>query len=105
LSEDSLGLDTDTLDTVDDDKGTISDSESGSDFGGEIDVTGRIDQVDQELVSVSLLDDIGDILLGEGEVHRDGSRLDGDTSLDLVGSGYKYSSCSDADMIVLTGCP
>lgn len=84
LSQDSLGLDTDTLDTVDDDKSTIGDSESGGNLGREIDVTGRVDQVDQELVSVSLLLDILDILLGEGEVHGDGSRLDSDTSVNLV---------------------
>lgn len=33
LSEHSLGLDADTLDGVDDDQGTVSDTESGSDFG------------------------------------------------------------------------
>jgi hypothetical protein len=84
LSENGLGLDTNTLDTVDDDKGTIGDSESGSDFGREIDVTGRIDQVDQELVTVGFLDNVLDILFGEREVHRDGGRLDGDSSVNLI---------------------
>jgi hypothetical protein len=84
LSKNGLGLDTNTLDTVDDDKGTIGDSESGSDFGREIDVTRRIDQVDQELVTVSLLLDVVNILLGEGEVHGDSGRLDGDSSVNLI---------------------
>ena len=39
LSQDSLGLDADTLDVIDDDESTIGDTEGGSDFGGEIDVT------------------------------------------------------------------
>jgi hypothetical protein len=51
LTENGLGLDTDTLDTVNDDKGTIGDTESGSDLGREINVTRGIDQVDQELVT------------------------------------------------------
>ena len=50
LTEDSFGLDTDTFDTVDDDEGTVSDSEGSSDFRGEIDVAGRINQIDQESV-------------------------------------------------------
>ena len=47
LSEDSLSLHTDTLDVVDDNEGTISDSEGGSNFRGEVDVAWRVDQVDQ----------------------------------------------------------
>jgi hypothetical protein len=61
-------------------------------------VTGRVDQVDQELVScklaqsafrgeiltVSLLLDVRNVLLGKGEVHGDGGRLDGDSSVNLV---------------------
>ena len=48
LTQDGFGLDADTFDTVDDDEGTVSDSQCCSDFRGEIDVTGRIDQVDQK---------------------------------------------------------
>jgi len=40
LTEDGLGLDAHTFDVIDDDEGTVGDSESGSDFGGEINVTG-----------------------------------------------------------------
>ena len=57
LTQDSLGLDADTLDSVDDDKGTISDTESSSDFGREINVTGGVNQVDQEVLAVGLLAD------------------------------------------------
>jgi hypothetical protein len=103
LSQDSLGLDTNTLDTVDDDKGTIGDSESGSDFGREIDVTGRIDQIDQELVTVGLLNDILDILFGEREVHGDGGRLDGDSSVNLILSVRQSSPFLNSWKP--TGCP
>lgn len=46
LSEHSFSLDSDTFDVVDDDKCTISDSQGSSDFGGEVDVTGGVDEVD-----------------------------------------------------------
>ena len=39
LSEDGLGLHADTFDVIDDDEGTIGDTEGSSDFRGEIDVT------------------------------------------------------------------
>lgn len=51
LTEDSLSLDADTLDAIDDDKSTVSDTKGSSDFRGEIDVTGGINQVDQERIS------------------------------------------------------
>jgi hypothetical protein len=88
LAEHSLGLDANTRDTVNDDKGTVSDTEGSSDFRREINVTGRIDQVNQELVTVDGLGDFLDILLiGELGVKRDGSRLDGDTTLLFIRTG------------------
>jgi hypothetical protein len=51
LTQDSLGLDADTFDTVNDDKSTVSDTESSSDFRREINVPRRINQVDQERVT------------------------------------------------------
>jgi len=62
----------------------VGDSESSSNLGREIDVTGRVDQVDQELVSLGLLGDISNVLLGQLKVHRDGGGLDGDTTVNLV---------------------
>lgn len=82
LTQDSLGLDTDTGDTVDDDQGTIGDTEGSSDLGGEVNVSGGVDQVDQELVTVDLLRDVLDILLvRQVGVQGDGSGLDGNASL------------------------
>lgn len=48
LSEHSLGLDTDTLNSIDHDQGTVGDTESCCDLGREIDVPWGVDQVDQE---------------------------------------------------------
>ena len=87
LSEHGLGLDTNTLDTVDNDKGTVSDTESGSDFGREVDVTGGVDKVDQELVTVRLLSNGVEGVLLHREVHGDGGGLDSDTTLLLIITG------------------
>jgi len=87
LSKDGLGLDTDTIDGVNDDESSVSDSESGGNLRREIDVTGGVDQVDEESGSVGLLLDKDKVLLGDLEEKRDGSRLDSDTSLLLIISG------------------
>lgn len=81
LTEDSLGLDRDTLNTVDDDESTVGDTERSSNLRREINVTRRVNQVDQELVAVGLLGDVLDILVGHLSVQRDGRRLDGDTTI------------------------
>jgi hypothetical protein len=88
LTKDSLGLNADTLNGVDDDKGTIGDTEGSSDFGREINVTGRVNQVDQEVVLLGLGGDVLEVLsILELGVQGDGGRLDGDTTLLLVGTG------------------
>jgi hypothetical protein len=83
LAKDSFGLDTDTLDTVNDDKSTVSDTKGSSDFRGEIDVSRRIDQVDQESVTVGALRNLFVYLV----VKRDTSRLDGNAAVLLVLAG------------------
>ena len=93
LSKHGLGLDTDTLDGVHDDEGTIGGSESCSDFGREIDVTWRVDQVDQELVAGNLLGDVLQVIfILQLAVQRDGSRLDGNTSILLILTGVGEST-------------
>ena len=47
LAEHSLGLDTHTLNAVDDDKGTVGDTERSSDLRGEVNVARGVDEVDQ----------------------------------------------------------
>lgn len=85
LAQHGLGLDTDTLDTVDDDEGTVGDTESGRDLGGEVDVTGRVDQVDQELVTVDLLGNVLEVVgVGQVGVEGDGRGFDGDTTFLLI---------------------
>ena len=91
LSEDGLGLYGSTFDIVDDDKGTIGNSEGGSDFGGEIDVTWGVDEVDEETLRVlAFVHDIG------LEVHGHTGGLDGDTSLLLVLSGIGGSGITSS---------
>ena len=51
LTEHSLSLHTYTVNGVDDDKGTVSDTKGSSDFRREVDVTGGVDEVDQETVT------------------------------------------------------
>ena len=95
LTQDSLGLDTDTLDGIDNDKSTISDTESSSNFGREINVTGGVDKVDQEVVATLglLTNNVLEVLLiSKLAVQGDGSGLDGNTTLLLVGTGIGRTS-------------
>lgn len=88
LAEHSLGLNADTLDGVDDDESTVSDTESGSDLRREINVTGGVDQVDQELVLLGGDGNVLEVVLVlELGVEGDGSGLDGHTTLLLIGTG------------------
>lgn len=94
LTQNSLGLNANTLDSVDDDESTVSDTEGSSDFGGEINVTGGIDQVDKEVLAVGLLaDNVLDVFgVLKVTVQGDGGGLDGNTTLLLVGTGIGGTS-------------
>lgn len=93
LTEHSLGLNADTLDGVDDDEGTVSDTESGSNLRREINVTGGVDQVNQELVLLGGDGDVLEVLLVlELCVKGDGGGLDGHTTLLLVGTSVGETS-------------
>ena len=81
LTEYGLGLDTHTRDTVDNDKRTIGDTESGGDLRREINVPGGINQVDQEAVALGGLLDVLEVLIAEGSVQGDGGGLDCDTTV------------------------
>lgn len=87
LAEHSLGLDAHTFDGVNDDESTVGNTESGSDLGREVNVTRRVDQVDQEVVLLGLDRDVLEVLgVLELGVQGDGGGLDGDTTLLLVGT-------------------
>lgn len=75
LTKDGLGLDADTLDGVDDDESTIGDTEGSSDFGREINVTGGIDQVDQEILACDdvLVAGLPVSVYGRGRTYRQSS--------------------------------
>ena len=109
LTEDGLGLDADTIDGVDDDEGTVGDTKGGSNLGGEVNVTGGVNEVDKVGVLRDLNVGLGGLLvlelLLEGglllgghtgdltgldvvlEEHGDTGGLDGDTTLGLIGTG------------------
>lgn len=76
LTQDGFGLDANTFDAIDDDEGTISNTEGSSDFRGEIDVTGGINQVD-EVVLVGETFEEGFHVVVEG----DGGGLDGNATI------------------------
>jgi len=87
LTQDSLGLHADTLDGVNDNEGTVSDTESGGNLGREIDVTGGVDQVDQELILGGLARNVLKVLrVDQLREQGDGSGLDSDTTLLLIGT-------------------
>ena len=88
LTQDSLGLNADAFDGVDDDEGAVSDTKSGSDLGGEVDVAWGVDQVDEEVVLIDLDGDVLKILFVlQVCVQRNGGGLDGDASLLFIGTG------------------
>mmetsp|Transcript_8020 Transcript_8020/g.11512 ORF Transcript_8020/g.11512 Transcript_8020/m.11512 type:complete len:533 (-) Transcript_8020:258-1856(-) len=68
LTEDGLGLDTDTINSVDNNKSTISNTKGSSDFRGEINVTGGIDKVDKVRVFRNLNVGRGFLLISNGLV-------------------------------------
>merc|ERR1719341_1182053 len=91
LPQHGLSLDTDTRDTVDNDKSSVGDTEGSGHFAGEVNVAGGIDQVDEEtwlvgavlLLGNGLLDE-SQILLIHVEEHGDSCGLDGDAPILLV---------------------
>ena len=90
LTKYSLGLHADTFNTVDHNESTVGNTESSSYLRGEIDVSWRVDQVDQEFVSGGLLGNILEvILIRQVGVQRDGGRFDGDTAVLLILTGIR----------------
>jgi len=89
LTEDSLGLDANTFDVIDDDESTIGNTKGGSDFGREIDMTGGIDQVDQEgHLSGPHVEDIS------LEVHGDTSGFDSNTTFGFISTSISVADIS-----------
>jgi hypothetical protein len=74
LTQDGLGLHTDTFDRVNDNDGAVGDAQRRSDLRREVDVAGGVDQID----------DVGLVGSGQLEAHGHTGRLDGDAALLLV---------------------
>jgi len=89
LTKHSLGLHRHTLDAINHDESSVGDTKSRGNLSREIDVSGRIDQVDQKLGSLGLrdVDNTGTQLILDVEVEGDTSRLDGDGAGSLIGTG------------------
>jgi len=83
LTQNGLSLNANRLNAVNNDKSTVGDTKSGSHFGGEVNVAGRVDQVDQELVGGKAL---GNLILGQLVVQGHTSGLDGDGTILLIGT-------------------
>lgn len=81
LSEHCFSLDTDSLHTVDNDECTVSDSECGSDFRGEVDVARGVDKVNEVRALGALIIEV--VLI----VQRHSCGLDSDTSFLLIFPG------------------
>ena len=64
LPQHGLRLHAHALDAVDDDERAVGDAQRGGDFGREVDVPGRVDEVDQEVVAVALAGEAGEVLVG-----------------------------------------
>jgi hypothetical protein len=95
LTQHGLGLDADTFYGIDDDEGTVSDTEGSGDLGREINVTGRVNQVDQEVVLLDLYGDVLEVLrIDELSIQRDGRGLDRHTTLLLICSRIREPSFS-----------
>lgn len=93
LAQDSLGLDADARHTVDNDQSTVGNAESGGDLGREVDVTGRVDQVDNELGPIDFLWDLLEVVLVRHlGVQGDGRRLDGNAAVLFIGAGVHEAS-------------
>jgi len=85
LTKDGLGLDANAFHTIDNNKGTVSHTKSSGDLRREIDVTGGVDQVDQEVVPFNFLRDIFEIILiRHVSIQGDGGGLDSDASILLI---------------------
>lgn len=96
LTEHGLSLHAHTFDGINDNESTVSNTEGSSDFRGEINVTWRINQVDQEIVFVDLLGHVLEIIgVLEFGIQGDGSGLDGHTTLLFVRASVRKpgSSC------------
>jgi hypothetical protein len=98
LSQDCLSLHSDTFNVVDDDESTIGYSESGGNFGREVDVTRGIDKVNQVTFGcLSWLLYIGLV------IKRNTSGFDGNTSFLLVLSGVGSSGITSCRLGNNTG--
>ena len=76
LAQHGLSLHTDALHAVHDDQGSVSDAQSCSDLAGEVNVPGRVDEVDEVVIAITLLGEALELLILNLVVQRDACRAD-----------------------------
>ena len=86
LTENSLGLDANAFNAVDDDEGTIGNTKGSSNFGGEVNMSWGVDKVDKETVTVGSLV-LWEVLLWHGVVKGHTSGLDSDATFLFIWAG------------------
>eukprot|EP00126_Sphaerothecum_destruens_P001571 Sdes_comp14985_c0_seq1m3721 len=84
LTKHSFGLDTHARNTINNDKRAISHTESSCDFGGEVNVPGGINQINEKSISFLFLFNIGQISLAQFVVEGNGGGFDGDAAILFV---------------------
>eukprot|EP00951_Prasinocladus_malaysianus_P046687 scaffold647869_cov43-Prasinocladus_malaysianus.AAC.1 len=105
LAQHGLCLHTHTLHAVHNHQGTVGDTEGSSDLRREVNVTGRIDQVDEVVVALPGTLEVAQLVLGHLIVQRNTSGLDGDTAVLLVLPGVcqaGIASLRDPEAIILS---
>eukprot|EP01137_Pigoraptor_chileana_P031526 Opistho-2@19439 len=98
LAKHSLGLHAHTRNAVNDDESTVRHTEGSSHLRREVDVSWRVDEVDEESASIVSLRDEGHVLLLELEEEGDGGRLDGDAPLLLIRTRVHKAELSGAGL-------
>jgi hypothetical protein len=92
LTKHGLGLHADTRDAVNDDEGTVSHTESGCHLRREVNVSGGINEVNKESISIDFLLDVGKIICAQLVVQGNGCGLDGNATLLLVLYAIYYAN-------------
>lgn len=92
LAEDRDGLGANAFDSVDEDYGAVAETGGGGYLGGEVDVAGGVDEVDEVFVGLGFGE--RGSATHETEVEGDGGGLHGDAAELLVGAGVEVADAA-----------
>ena len=105
MSKYGFSLDADTFDAVDDDESTISDTESGGDFRREVNMTGGVNEVNKETITLLVLSNVLQVFILYFIIKRDSTIIkerrksnyyiydydDENTSQNSINNYYSYN--------------